>query len=228
MYKKNISLIFFLIFLVNRIQPAVTMEGISNVVLNDFNPESKNELIELSEPPKEYVKFLEGHLFKNIETNRNWYSDGIKDLYDKVQKNEISANSIVANGKVVGVMWLTDVQCDIFIHPTYNGNKYGSKAMSLFFNNHSSTSVGISVNNIPCLKSFARVLKSKNATDNLGYNLQITHDDLLHIVEITTKKQKENMKDINEIIDEVMRENKNKIELFKAFFAIESVQMTIS
>jgi len=159
------------------------MDQTSDIILEDFSDKRKNELIDLSAPEKMYVKFLVGHLFKNLEGDDHWYQNGIEDLFQKGLRKELSVKAIIVNETIAGVIWSTGTQCDIFVHPKHARRGYSRIAMGLFLRDLSGISIGVSLYNLASLKSIAHMLKNKNitATDNIYNTIKIDHNDLAYI-----------------------------------------------
>ncbi len=202
----------------------------SNIVLEDFSDKRKDELMLLSSPEKSYVEFLVGHLFKNLESDDDWYQKGINDLYKKGIEEKLLVKAIVVNGKTVGIIWNTGNQCDIFIHPNYAGRGYSRIAMGVFLKGLSGVSIGVSPYNLPSLKSIAHMFENENiiATDGIYGKVKINHKDLYLIINISESLKDIGQENIDTIIDEKVKEiSDEKRELLKLFFQINSIQIRI-
>lgn len=215
-----------------------------SVSLVNFEINHRDELKKLSSPEKDYVKFLDGHLFALSEPD--WYKNGIDNLYEK--RKEIKANAIVAEGTTVGVIWETTYQCDIFIHKNYSGKGYASAAWALYLNSpntqgeNSYIHINISPDNIGSLKSIAKALKKNgkiaeddNVYSNIywGKTIRIDSEDLQMLANIaitiknkTPEGKKPKEEEVNKIIDEKVQDSE-KAELFKLFYNAESVMIRV-
>lgn len=212
-----------------------------SVSLVNFEINHRDELKKLSSPEKDYVKFLDGHLFALSKSD--WYKNGIDNLYEK--RKEIKANAIVAEGTTVGVIWETRNQCDIFIHKNYSGKGYASAAWELYLNSSNTQGedsyihIRISPDNIGSLKSIAKALeKNKKVAEDDDIYSSVYGDETIKIdskdlqmlanIAITIKNETPEPKEegVNKIIDEKVQDSE-KAKLFKLFYNVESVMIRV-
>jgi hypothetical protein len=225
---KNVWLTLLLVFFISGISSANAMrKEVQDVVLNNFDEYYANELIRAGNPNEEHVSFLRGHLFPN---GSDWYRRGILDLCQKVKNRAVTAKAILVEKQVVGVIWETSAQCDIFVHPKFTKEISGiaRKAIKLFIKAKESfkeVKVGISVYNIPSLKSLIHVLESEGIYA-LALNRKINISDLKHIVEITTQMKSKEIKSAEDYIEKIHPE-KDVADFIIQCFSIKSVQLKV-
>ena len=196
----------FLMFLglIMQVVPMVEYSEASQTVQQN----NADQLLALGIPEQAAVQHLIGHLVSGADINEHGFAEayrrGIRNAFNNINSMPVHDN----DGRVVGVIWDSGIQVDIFVHPDAQRRGLGRRTLSQYINARpgQDISVSISTNNISSLMMMRRVLEQNNEW---------------HVTDITG-----NVVNVNDI-DGIIRGVRNGNPVVNTALAIESLSLTI-